>query len=135
MFRLELSLKSQYAKYLQIQVAFNDLFKPFNHPLLIAVKKIAPALAAGNSIIVKPSELAPISVLAFAEMAQEAGGKFLYRRRNFITNEIEIASPKWCSLCASRIREDCRERTCFKSAHSQSGHHSESQITTALKSA
>ncbi|KAF9247401.1 aldehyde dehydrogenase domain-containing protein, partial [Melanogaster broomeanus] len=36
---------------------------PFNHPLLIAVKKIAPALAAGNSVIVKPSELAPISVV------------------------------------------------------------------------
>ena len=31
--------------------------QPFNHPLLIAVKKIAPALAAGNSVIVKPSEV------------------------------------------------------------------------------
>jgi acyl-CoA reductase-like NAD-dependent aldehyde dehydrogenase len=46
---------------------------PFNHPLLIAIKKIAPALAAGNSVIVKPSELAPISVLEFAQMALEAG--------------------------------------------------------------
>ncbi|KAJ7693759.1 aldehyde dehydrogenase [Mycena olivaceomarginata] len=46
---------------------------PFNHPLLIAVKKIAPALAAGNSVIVKPSELAPISVLEFASMAERAG--------------------------------------------------------------
>ncbi|KAJ7780969.1 aldehyde dehydrogenase domain-containing protein [Mycena metata] len=46
---------------------------PFNHPLLIAVKKIAPALAAGNSVIVKPSELAPISVLEFARMAETAG--------------------------------------------------------------
>jgi len=46
---------------------------PFNHPLLIAVKKVAPALAAGNSVIVKPSELAPISVLEFAQMASEAG--------------------------------------------------------------
>ncbi|KIY69748.1 aldehyde dehydrogenase [Cylindrobasidium torrendii FP15055 ss-10] len=46
---------------------------PFNHPLLIAVKKIAPALAAGNSVIVKPSEWAPITVLEFAKMAQEAG--------------------------------------------------------------
>ncbi|KAL6305834.1 aldehyde dehydrogenase [Sparassis latifolia] len=46
---------------------------PFNHPLLIAVKKIAPALAAGNSVIVKPSELAPISLLHFAEMATAAG--------------------------------------------------------------
>ncbi|KAG5652660.1 hypothetical protein H0H81_004152, partial [Sphagnurus paluster] len=47
--------------------------QPFNHPLLIAVKKIAPALAAGNSIIMKPSELAPISVLEFSEMAEAAG--------------------------------------------------------------
>ncbi|KZV77148.1 aldehyde dehydrogenase [Peniophora sp. CONT] len=46
---------------------------PFNHPLLIAMKKIAPALAAGNSIIVKPSEHAPISVLEFAEMTVDAG--------------------------------------------------------------
>ncbi|KII94913.1 hypothetical protein PLICRDRAFT_169620 [Plicaturopsis crispa FD-325 SS-3] len=46
---------------------------PFNHPLLIAVKKIAPALAAGNNIIVKPSELAPISVLEFSKLADEAG--------------------------------------------------------------
>ncbi|KAF9268190.1 aldehyde dehydrogenase [Marasmius fiardii PR-910] len=46
---------------------------PFNHPLLIAIKKIAPALAAGNSVIVKPSELAPITVLELADMALEAG--------------------------------------------------------------
>ncbi|KDQ17301.1 hypothetical protein BOTBODRAFT_30112 [Botryobasidium botryosum FD-172 SS1] len=46
---------------------------PFNHPLLIAVKKIAPALAAGNSVIVKPSEIAPISVLELAQMAIDAG--------------------------------------------------------------
>ncbi|KAL7282539.1 hypothetical protein ACG7TL_004010 [Trametes sanguinea] len=46
---------------------------PFNHPLLIAIKKIAPALAAGNSVIVKPSELAPMSVIEFAEMAVAAG--------------------------------------------------------------
>ncbi|KIJ56762.1 hypothetical protein M422DRAFT_22911 [Sphaerobolus stellatus SS14] len=46
---------------------------PFNHPLLIAVKKIAPALAMGNSVLVKPSEMAPISVLEFAEMTLDAG--------------------------------------------------------------
>ncbi|TEB30075.1 aldehyde dehydrogenase [Coprinellus micaceus] len=46
---------------------------PFNHPLLIAIKKIAPALAAGNSVIVKPSELAPITVLELAEIAEKAG--------------------------------------------------------------
>lgn len=46
---------------------------PWNHPLLIATKKIAAALAAGNSVIVKPSESAPLSVLEMGKLFQEAG--------------------------------------------------------------
>lgn len=46
---------------------------PWNHPLLIAIKKIAPALAAGNTLVVKPSELAPIAVLELARILTEAG--------------------------------------------------------------
>ena len=46
---------------------------PWNHPLLIATKKIAPALATGNTIVLKPSELAPLSVLEFGRICQEAG--------------------------------------------------------------
>ena len=46
---------------------------PFNHPLLIAVKKIAPALAAGNSIVLKPSELTPITSLMLGPILKEAG--------------------------------------------------------------
>lgn len=46
---------------------------PWNHPLLIATKKIAAALAAGNSVIVKPSESAPLSVLKMGKLFQEAG--------------------------------------------------------------
>ena len=38
------------------------LITPWNHPLLITIKKLAPALAAGNSVIIKPSEKAPLSV-------------------------------------------------------------------------
>lgn len=49
------------------------LITPFNHPLLIAVKKIAPALAAGNSVIVKPSELTPLTTLKLGELLREAG--------------------------------------------------------------
>ena len=45
---------------------------PFNHPLLIAVKKIAPALAAGNSVIVKPSELTPLTTLELGKILKEA---------------------------------------------------------------
>ncbi len=46
---------------------------PWNHPLLILTKKVAPAIAAGNTVVVKPSELAPLSALAFARIASEAG--------------------------------------------------------------
>ena len=46
---------------------------PWNHPLLIATKKIAAALAAGNVVIVKPSELAPLSVLKLGGIFKKAG--------------------------------------------------------------
>ncbi|ORY70410.1 aldehyde dehydrogenase [Pseudomassariella vexata] len=46
---------------------------PFNHPLLIAVKKLAPALAAGNSVVVKPSELTPLTTLLLGKLLKQAG--------------------------------------------------------------
>lgn len=46
---------------------------PWNHPLLILTKKVAPALAAGNTIVVKPSELAPLTPLMLGEVLKEAG--------------------------------------------------------------
>jgi acyl-CoA reductase-like NAD-dependent aldehyde dehydrogenase len=46
---------------------------PFNHPLLIAVKKLAPALAAGNSVVVKPSELTPLTTVKLGALLKEAG--------------------------------------------------------------
>lgn len=49
------------------------LLTPWNHPLLIMIKKFAAALAAGNSLVVKPSELAPVTPLLLAELCQEAG--------------------------------------------------------------
>jgi acyl-CoA reductase-like NAD-dependent aldehyde dehydrogenase len=49
------------------------LLTPWNHPLLILCKKLAPALAAGNTCVVKPSELTPLSSLVLAEIGLEAG--------------------------------------------------------------
>ena len=40
---------------------------PWNYPLQMAIWKIGPALAAGNSIVLKPSELTPLTILRFAE--------------------------------------------------------------------
>jgi acyl-CoA reductase-like NAD-dependent aldehyde dehydrogenase len=46
---------------------------PWNYPLIISAWKLAPALAAGNSVVLKPAEQSPLSALALAELAAEAG--------------------------------------------------------------
>jgi len=46
---------------------------PWNYPLEMAVWKLAPALAAGNSVVLKPAEETPLSALRLAELAAEAG--------------------------------------------------------------
>lgn len=46
---------------------------PWNFPLLILGWKVAPALAMGNSVVVKPAEVTPLTALALAEISLEAG--------------------------------------------------------------
>src|SRR5258707_12154852 len=46
---------------------------PWNFPLLMACWKISPALAAGNSVILKPAEQSPLTAIRLAELAAEAG--------------------------------------------------------------
>nr|MDQ2699242.1 aldehyde dehydrogenase family protein [Actinomycetota bacterium] len=45
---------------------------PWNFPLLMLAWKIAPALAAGNTVVIKPAETTPLSALIFAEILQQA---------------------------------------------------------------
>ena len=56
---------------LRVPLGVCGLITPWNHPLLIALKKVAPALAAGNSVVLKPPELAPVAVLELGRIAQE----------------------------------------------------------------
>jgi betaine-aldehyde dehydrogenase len=49
------------------------LITPWNFPLTIASWKLAPALAAGNTVVLKPAELTPLTALRFAELALDAG--------------------------------------------------------------
>ncbi|MBL0888346.1 NAD-dependent succinate-semialdehyde dehydrogenase [Myceligenerans indicum] len=49
------------------------LITPWNFPLAMATRKIAPALAAGCTVVVKPAALTPLTTLAFAELLAEAG--------------------------------------------------------------
>jgi acyl-CoA reductase-like NAD-dependent aldehyde dehydrogenase len=46
---------------------------PFNFPLNLALHKVAPAIASGNSIVLKPPSYDPLTMLAFAELLDEAG--------------------------------------------------------------
>lgn len=47
---------------------------PWNYPMLMAIWKVAPALAAGNCVVLKPSEQAPLSCIRMAQLFVEAGG-------------------------------------------------------------
>jgi 1-pyrroline dehydrogenase len=44
---------------------------PWNYPLMMAIWKIGPALAAGNTVVLKPSELTPLTALRLAELAED----------------------------------------------------------------
>ena len=60
------------------------LITPWNFPLTIASWKLAPALAAGNTVVLKPAELTPLTALEFERIALEAGharGRRQRRRR------------------------------------------------------
>jgi aldehyde dehydrogenase (NAD+) len=46
---------------------------PWNFPLLMVAWKIAPALATGNTVVLKPAEFTPLTALAFGEICQEVG--------------------------------------------------------------
>ncbi|QDY80184.1 aldehyde dehydrogenase family protein [Streptomyces qinzhouensis] len=49
------------------------LITPWNFPLMILVWKLAPALATGNTVVIKPAEQTPLSALRLAELIEEAG--------------------------------------------------------------
>ena len=46
---------------------------PWNFPMLMLAWKVAPALATGNTVVLKPAETTPLTALAFARLAEEAG--------------------------------------------------------------
>lgn len=46
---------------------------PWNYPLVLSIRSVAPALAAGNAAVLKPATLTPLTALRFAELAKEAG--------------------------------------------------------------
>jgi aldehyde dehydrogenase (NAD+) len=63
--------ESEFAGYVPVGVVGQVI--PWNFPLLMLAWKVAPALAAGNTVVLKPAEYTPLTALRFAEIVQEAG--------------------------------------------------------------
>ena len=59
--------------YIRVPVGIVSAITPFNFPLNLSMHKVAPALACGNSVILKPSERTPLTPLMLAEILIEAG--------------------------------------------------------------
>jgi len=64
-------LEQEFAEYEPCGVVGQII--PWNFPLLMAAWKIAPALATGNTVVLKPAEFTPLTALALAELCTEAG--------------------------------------------------------------
>ncbi len=68
---LALLLKSEHSDLAPLGVCGAVI--PWNFPLLMLAWKVAPALAAGNTVVLKPAEYTPLTALLFAELSREAG--------------------------------------------------------------
>jgi acyl-CoA reductase-like NAD-dependent aldehyde dehydrogenase len=67
-------MKGPYLNYLQrFPLGVCGLLTPFNHPLMILAKSLAPALATGNTVVIKPSELTPLTTIELGRIATDAG--------------------------------------------------------------
>ncbi len=64
-------LESEFPGYRPVGVVGQII--PWNFPLLMVAWKVAPALAAGNTVVLKPAEFTPLTALCLAELANEAG--------------------------------------------------------------
>lgn len=70
---------------------------PWNYPLMMAAWKLAPALAAGNTVVIKPSELTPLSTLKLAKIAAEIfppGVVNVVHGRGTVVGQPLISHPK-----------------------------------------
>ncbi|MEX8503102.1 MAG: NAD-dependent succinate-semialdehyde dehydrogenase [Leptothrix ochracea] len=74
---------------------------PWNFPIAMITRKVAPALAAGCTVIIKPAEATPLSALACAELAQRAG--MPAGVLNVITGDAEASVAMGKVLCDSEV--------------------------------
>ena len=60
-------------KYSYLFYSVCGIITPWNYPLMMLAWKISPCLAAGNTVVLKPAQVTPLTSLKFAELAARAG--------------------------------------------------------------
>lgn len=70
---IESPIPNSMSRVVREPIGVTALILPWNYPLLQAAWKIAPALAAGNTIVLKPSEITPLTTVKVTELIEEAG--------------------------------------------------------------
>ena len=78
---------------------------PWNFPLLMAAWKLAPALACGNTAVLKPAETTPLTALLLAEICQEA--ELPAGVVNILTGD-GTPAPRWCARTSTRSPSPAR---------------------------
>jgi acyl-CoA reductase-like NAD-dependent aldehyde dehydrogenase len=63
----------RFGYYLRLPIGVIGAITPFNFPVNLVAHKVAPAIAAGNALVVKPATKTPLSLLKLAELLEEAG--------------------------------------------------------------
>jgi acyl-CoA reductase-like NAD-dependent aldehyde dehydrogenase len=67
-------MRGDYHSYTsRIPLGVVAILSSFNHPMMIASKSLAPALATGNTVVLKPSEQTPLTAMLLGDIAREAG--------------------------------------------------------------
>ena len=96
--------------------------RPWNYPLMMAVWKLAPALAAGNVQVLKPSEQTPLSLLRFVELAQDvipAGVLNVVTGDGVPVGERIVTHPGRAARLADRRRRDRQDDRADGRRHAQ----------------
>ncbi len=95
---------------------------PWNYPLMMAVWKMGPALAAGNVQILKPSEQTPLSLLRFIELAKDVipeGVLQVVTGDGVPTGQRLVEHPDICARLADRRRRDRQADRAERRRHAQ----------------
>ncbi|WP_436639608.1 NAD-dependent succinate-semialdehyde dehydrogenase [Microbaculum sp. FT89] len=97
-----ISTTDQNKRYLAIKqsVGVCAAITPWNFPLAMITRKVSPALAAGSTVVVKPAEQTPLTVLALLELAQRAG--FPAGVLNIVTGDEAHSVAIGKTLCAGK---------------------------------